>query len=802
MDPIENDYDAKLALDQNGNRVINAEANVYAASDTTFSTPLVITDSSGHPLDKLRSNSDGIYPAFRVPSGALQINVKSGDRVTPMTSLAVYAQVAAQMVGEATALVVQAESNANIVAGMKDDVDIARTEVLAVGNTNDTIIEGRIKATGSKTELALRDKIAALSPTPQNSVVIIGPSLEEQIGQGAGLVDPTFANAQASSMRARGWFHWANGFLGNALDLVYNAGVGGDTFAGMLARFESDVMSRSSRFVIIGSPTNSITGGASLATILGQLQSMIDLARAGGRDLIVLNCGPRDTFTTTTRRVIAAEYNRAVALLPLTQRGVTVADQWSAVQDPSTGAPLAGTTVDGTHWSISGAALIGRAVADAIRPFISLTRPQLTSFSADPRRAINNPEFLDTGAGWAATSGATAAFAKASRGHGNKATVAIAGNSSLTALRGVTRTDLLSDDLFAAGDVVQATVLVRWSNLVPLAGNTPCQPILRVEQLTGADASVKTAHSLYSASSEWATGSTDPLPMPASGEMVLTTWQSTIAGTTAKIRTLLGWIGAASVDLEFEHLAVLKSTANTQASPSEPPADTTPEPVDRPDSGVAGYSNRWLASELEVAGGTAISSWVDAEFGDTLAQGTSGYRPTVQTVSGTKVVRFDGVDDFLAVTGLDAWNSIVVIGRMAAGADEGIVHGLFQGGSGGDIGVTRGASTSQLRPGIFWAGNRLANAPAPLYLTTDEQFVMQMRQDTGDAAFRLNSLTPVTNTAADSTTTATTLDLGRRTTSYGAVEIVEVILYPFGLTDAQMDTIHATALTNYPGLFA
>lgn len=81
-------FDQKLALnDLTGNVLANAVAQVYAIEDTTYSTPLEITDLSGVPLDQLRSSPTGIYPAFIVPSGETQVVARSGGVVTPLTSL-------------------------------------------------------------------------------------------------------------------------------------------------------------------------------------------------------------------------------------------------------------------------------------------------------------------------------------------------------------------------------------------------------------------------------------------------------------------------------------------------------------------------------------------------------------------------------------------------------------------------------------------------------------------------------------------------------------------------------------------
>lgn len=81
-------FDQKVALNNTtGNTVPNAVAQIFAMDDITFSTPLAITDLTDSPLETLVASPNGIYPAFKVPSGETQVLAKSGDVVTPITSL-------------------------------------------------------------------------------------------------------------------------------------------------------------------------------------------------------------------------------------------------------------------------------------------------------------------------------------------------------------------------------------------------------------------------------------------------------------------------------------------------------------------------------------------------------------------------------------------------------------------------------------------------------------------------------------------------------------------------------------------
>jgi len=71
--------------------------------------------------------------------------------------------------------------------------------------------------------------------------------------------------------------------VGNALNVdVINCGIGGDTTAGMLARFYPEVVERSPAFVLIMGGTNDLWWGLEVNTILGTLFSMVVQARHHG----------------------------------------------------------------------------------------------------------------------------------------------------------------------------------------------------------------------------------------------------------------------------------------------------------------------------------------------------------------------------------------------------------------------------------------------------------------------------------------------------------------------------------------
>lgn len=149
-------FPATLAVDSNtGTRLRNAEAQVFAFNDSTFSTPLPITDNSPVPVpipgNVLRSNADGIYPEFRVVGQVTQVYVKSGQALTPMTSIAVYAAAAETAASTAQSAAGTASSAAGTATSAASSAAKAAQDAAAVGATNDAINAGLLRNEQSAT---------------------------------------------------------------------------------------------------------------------------------------------------------------------------------------------------------------------------------------------------------------------------------------------------------------------------------------------------------------------------------------------------------------------------------------------------------------------------------------------------------------------------------------------------------------------------------------------------------------------------------------------------------------------------
>jgi hypothetical protein len=81
-------FTSRVALDPaTGTLARNAQFQVYAIDDTTYSTPLSITDPTGVPISAVRSTDQGVTEPFKAPEGHSQVVLRSGSYAIPIDSL-------------------------------------------------------------------------------------------------------------------------------------------------------------------------------------------------------------------------------------------------------------------------------------------------------------------------------------------------------------------------------------------------------------------------------------------------------------------------------------------------------------------------------------------------------------------------------------------------------------------------------------------------------------------------------------------------------------------------------------------
>lgn len=154
-------------------------------------------------------------------------------------------------------------------------------------------------------------------------------------------------------------------------DAVYNAGIGGETTAAMLARFERDVIARSPQTVHILGGINDIAengGPVTVDAIAANLQAMIDRARRNGIAVVV------GTLLPCTNATWRPHLTMQPSLLALNAwivafanaRDIILADYYTALADAHGGMPSS-YGPDGVHPNDAGYAVMAPVARAALQ---------------------------------------------------------------------------------------------------------------------------------------------------------------------------------------------------------------------------------------------------------------------------------------------------------------------------------------------------------------------------------------------------------------------------------------------------
>lgn len=228
---------------------------------------------------------------------------------------------------------------------------------------------------GAALAKAARDAAAP----PVNSVVILGDSITAH---------NSYTDATRITYRDYGFWTWAAARLGNRLELLNNAGVGGDRTDQVLARLDSDVLAHRPGWCVELSGTNDMVQGISVATAkANRAEVWARLIGAGIR--VVAGTIPPFAGATADQLAFIADFNNWVrgqaSTLP-----IVVVDYYSALVSPTAAGWAYGTADnDGVHPDRAGAAVMGKALADALEPLVPRLNA-LVSTNADPSQILVN----------------------------------------------------------------------------------------------------------------------------------------------------------------------------------------------------------------------------------------------------------------------------------------------------------------------------------------------------------------------------------------------------------------------------
>lgn len=178
-DPIYTSASPIAVNPANGELIGGATFTVHAPDDTSFSTPLAVTDpNTGVAINPLRSNSNGTLPTFKVAGDLPRVKLKSGAFVTELVSLdglvatqitnaglgpeTVSAAIAAA--ATATTKAGEAAGSAGAAAETLGEVTLKASAVAEVVATNDGIMATVMRQPGSAFAAEVDAAIAAGVP--------------------------------------------------------------------------------------------------------------------------------------------------------------------------------------------------------------------------------------------------------------------------------------------------------------------------------------------------------------------------------------------------------------------------------------------------------------------------------------------------------------------------------------------------------------------------------------------------------------------------------------------------------------
>lgn len=224
--------------------------------------------------------------------------------------------------------------------------------------------------------------------------------------------------------------------------------------------------------------------------------------------------------------------------------------------------------------------------------------------------------------------------------------------------------------------------------------------------------------------------------------------------------------------------------------PSEPfgaAAATLPRLL--PSVGAFDYVHRWSTLSIDgaVANGVPVLEWVSTR-GQVMRAGSAGSAPILATsAGGVRALQFDGVDDFLEVSGLGQMVTVVIVARVTAAA--GVSAGVWDDGTADFKGVSRPASGSL---GLFGPGPvTMAGAEASSWSYIAAWFG-------SSSVLRLNAATSGPATA--NSTKATGMRFGRHNTVFGKVEVAEVLMWDRILSVAEHNSVRASLKSYYTAM--
>ena len=269
-------------------------------------------------------------------------------------------------------------AGAVLLAGERGYIDDTKEDVVGDGTTK----VASLPRVGSSTYGR------AVGSTPGNRWVALGDSLT--LGADAITNGDVITHGDAS------WTTYAGVLSNQAMQMVYNAGIGGQVTAQMLARFDTDVTPWKPHMVTLLAGTND-TGVTAFAAWSADYISIIKKIITIGAAPILITLPPNNALSTTTGRGAAIDLFNAFIRRYGRDHGITVLDFYASQVNVSDGHYLAGTFADATHPNAIGHAAFGAVAAAKMTPILPAYAGLLPQSGVDSYNLLANGLFLTDG---------------------------------------------------------------------------------------------------------------------------------------------------------------------------------------------------------------------------------------------------------------------------------------------------------------------------------------------------------------------------------------------------------------------
>lgn len=179
--------------------------------------------------------------------------------------------------------------------------------------------------------------------------------------------DCGYSDATTNVVTNLSWFDWGQYHAGAAyVDVVANAGIGGNTTSQMLARVQSDVLAHNPDYCTLWGGTNDglASTAAADAAFANMVSIMEQLRRRGVHVFLISETTGAPPLRTTPFPAVVQYYNDKLRAYAASNKGVDYWDFNSILTDPTNanGYSKSGWTRDGLHLGALSASTIGKLV--------------------------------------------------------------------------------------------------------------------------------------------------------------------------------------------------------------------------------------------------------------------------------------------------------------------------------------------------------------------------------------------------------------------------------------------------------